>query len=90
MALVLYTGNGSATEHDISEGNNSVRDDEFSSSLSGKRYVGLTNQGATCYMNSLLQSLYMTPEFRRAIYSWNYQEKVRLLFQIVSCIQHLR
>jgi ubiquitin C-terminal hydrolase len=31
-------------------------------------FVGLANQGATCYLNSLLQSLFMTPEFRNAIY----------------------
>lgn len=28
-------------------------------------YVGLKNQGATCYMNSLLQTLYHIPYFRR-------------------------
>jgi ubiquitin carboxyl-terminal hydrolase 7 len=31
-------------------------------------YVGLKNQGATCYLNSLLQSLYFTKVFRRAVY----------------------
>jgi ubiquitin carboxyl-terminal hydrolase 7 len=28
-------------------------------------YVGLKNQGATCYLNSLLQSLYFTNAFRK-------------------------
>ncbi|KAL8095028.1 hypothetical protein AgCh_036497 [Apium graveolens] len=31
-------------------------------------YVGLKNQGATCYMNSLLQFLYHIPYFRKAVY----------------------
>ena len=30
--------------------------------------VGLKNQGATCYLNSLIQSLYFTTAFRKAIY----------------------
>uniref|UniRef100_A0A7S3QRP1 ubiquitinyl hydrolase 1 n=1 Tax=Dunaliella tertiolecta TaxID=3047 RepID=A0A7S3QRP1_DUNTE len=31
-------------------------------------YVGLKNQGATCYMNSLVQYLFMLPYFRKAVY----------------------
>jgi ubiquitin carboxyl-terminal hydrolase 7 len=38
-------------------------------------YVGLKNQGATCYLNSLLQSLYFTNAFR----------KVRILVALNSC-----
>lgn len=32
-------------------------------------YVGLRNQGATCYMNSMLQQIYMTPTIRNAVLS---------------------
>ncbi|KAL0459972.1 UNVERIFIED_CONTAM: Ubiquitin carboxyl-terminal hydrolase 13, partial [Sesamum latifolium] len=31
-------------------------------------YVGLKNQGATCYMNSLLQMLFHIPYFRKVVY----------------------
>ncbi|XP_063145544.1 ubiquitin carboxyl-terminal hydrolase 47 isoform X3 [Candoia aspera] len=37
-------------------------------------YVGLVNQAMTCYLNSLLQTLYMTPEFRNALYKWEFEE----------------
>jgi ubiquitin carboxyl-terminal hydrolase 7 len=33
--------------------------------------VGLRNQGATCYLNSLLQSLYFTNSFRKVILPLN-------------------
>jgi ubiquitin carboxyl-terminal hydrolase 47 len=39
------------------------------------KYVGLANQGATCYMNSLLQALYHTQEFRKELFKWRYNDK---------------
>ena len=32
-------------------------------------YVGLKNQGATCYLNSLIQSLYFTNAFRKVCFA---------------------
>uniref|UniRef100_A0A673HNY9 USP domain-containing protein n=1 Tax=Sinocyclocheilus rhinocerous TaxID=307959 RepID=A0A673HNY9_9TELE len=33
------------------------------------QYNGLKNQGATCYLNAVLQCLFMTPKFREAVVS---------------------
>ncbi|POS84668.1 hypothetical protein EPUL_002212 [Erysiphe pulchra] len=41
-------------------------------------YVGLKNQGATCYLNSLLQSLYFTNAFRKAVYQIPTQDEESL------------
>ena len=40
------------------------------------KYIGLKNQGATCYLNSLIQTLFMTPEFRYEIFKWNFNEEL--------------
>lgn len=41
-------------------------------SRTNHKYVGLVNQAMTCYLNSLLQALFMTPEFRNAMYTWEF------------------
>jgi len=38
-------------------------------------FVGLFNQGATCYLNSMLQALYMTPQFRASIFEFRYDKE---------------
>mmetsp|Transcript_22583 Transcript_22583/g.50628 ORF Transcript_22583/g.50628 Transcript_22583/m.50628 type:complete len:916 (+) Transcript_22583:74-2821(+) len=65
MALVVYQGPAATQVYDLDE----------SSSSTGGSFVGLSNQGATCYLNGLLQTLFMTPEFRRAIFTWNYDKE---------------
>lgn len=34
---------------------------------SSSGYVGLKNFGCTCYMNALMQQLFMMPDFRKGI-----------------------
>ncbi|XP_071974961.1 ubiquitin carboxyl-terminal hydrolase 47 isoform X4 [Engystomops pustulosus] len=43
-------------------------------SKSDTGYVGLVNQAMTCYLNSLIQTLFMTPEFRNALYKWAFED----------------
>nr|XP_022915816.1 ubiquitin carboxyl-terminal hydrolase 47 [Onthophagus taurus]XP_022915817.1 ubiquitin carboxyl-terminal hydrolase 47 [Onthophagus taurus]XP_022915818.1 ubiquitin carboxyl-terminal hydrolase 47 [Onthophagus taurus] len=56
-------------------------------------YVGLVNQAMTCYLNSLLQALFMTPEFRNALYNWEFdgqnQEK-SIPFQLQKLFLNLQ
>lgn len=39
------------------------------SSLNATGFIGIRNEGATCYINSLLQSLHAISEFRRIVYN---------------------
>ncbi|CAA0841356.1 Ubiquitin carboxyl-terminal hydrolase 13 [Striga hermonthica] len=43
-------------------------------------FVGLKNQGATCYMNSLLQTLYHIPYFRKVGISSSTMQNIRVCF----------
>ncbi|CAG0917184.1 unnamed protein product [Notodromas monacha] len=76
-------------ENAFVERNNFLKD-KGSSSGTYKRdspYIGLVNQAMTCYLNSLLQTLFMTPEFRNALYRWEFdsskeEESKSLVFQL--------
>ena len=46
----------------------------------GTGFIGLNNQEATCYMNSLMQAHFMTPEFRNFVYSFDPEEQLGAKF----------
>jgi uncharacterized UBP type Zn finger protein len=39
-------------------------------------FSGMTNQGATCYLNSLIQSLYFLTPFREAVFKWRHNPEL--------------
>ncbi|XP_055703055.1 ubiquitin carboxyl-terminal hydrolase 47 [Phlebotomus papatasi] len=49
-----------------------VKFEPYEEKRKGSAFVGLVNQAMTCYLNSLLQALFMTPEFRNALYKWEF------------------
>ena len=51
--------------------------------------VGINNQGATCYLNSLLQTLYHLPAFRKAVYQIPTGEEETPTDSIPVALQHL-
>jgi ubiquitin carboxyl-terminal hydrolase 7 len=52
-------------------------------------FVGLKNQGATCYMNSLLQTLFHVPYFRKAVYHMPTTEQEEPTASIPLALQSL-
>jgi ubiquitin carboxyl-terminal hydrolase 9/24 len=73
---------------------------EFDSDIGLKQasgYVGLKNFGCTCYMNSLLQQLFMTPALKREFLAVTFpadydQEQLddNLLYQLQSVFANLQ
>ena len=46
------------------------------------KYVGLKNMTATCYLNSIIQQLYMIPMFRETILKINNSSKKNVLYEL--------
>eukprot|EP01130_Rhizamoeba_saxonica_P002958 TRINITY_DN1299_c0_g2_i1.p1 TRINITY_DN1299_c0_g2~~TRINITY_DN1299_c0_g2_i1.p1 ORF type:complete len:2014 (+),score=509.93 TRINITY_DN1299_c0_g2_i1:1-6042(+) len=56
-------------------------------------YLGLKNQGCTCYMNSTIQQLYLIPEFRQALLTVKDNSEDledSMLFQLQTLFAHLQ
>ncbi|XP_048014179.1 ubiquitin carboxyl-terminal hydrolase 47-like [Megalobrama amblycephala] len=51
-------------------------------------YTGLRNQGSTCYLNAVLQTLFMTEEFRNAVESS--QDKSELSSELAHLFKELK
>ncbi|KAF9932989.1 hypothetical protein FBU30_006813 [Linnemannia zychae] len=52
-------------------------------------FVGLENQGATCYMNSMLQSLYFTNYFRKSVYDIATDDNEEPSQSVTLALQHV-
>ncbi|XP_064477292.1 ubiquitin carboxyl-terminal hydrolase 24-like isoform X2 [Ornithodoros turicata] len=71
-----------------------VKEFEYEPLIAGRApsgYVGLKNAGATCYMNSVLQQLFMQPGLQEALLSIDSDkvEEESLLYQLQTVFGHL-
>ena len=56
-------------------------------------FVGLVNQGATCYMNSIMQQFFMNPYFRSGVFSCEYNAgniQEDLVYQLIYMFTFLQ
>jgi len=49
------------------------------------KYIGLKNFGATCYLNSLFQQIFMIPTFYTDIFKFNIYEKIKEIKNLDEC-----
>ena len=49
---------------------------ELFAEKSSPPFTGMTNQGATCYLNSLVQSLFFLSPFREAVFKWRHDPEL--------------
>ena len=67
--LKSYLTNDGKLEFDLTVIFSPPQDTGVAPSRQALGVVGLMNQGATCYLNSMLQNLFHTPSFRQAVYN---------------------
>lgn len=71
----ITTGLSTMADAFLSHDTNGISSSANTSNTSSAKFSGLSNQGSTCYLNSLLQSLFMTPEFRLNLLNWKFDEE---------------
>ena len=51
------------------------------------KLIGLRNFGATCYLNSLFQQMFMNPIFSKDLFSFNIEDKSNLENSVIYNMQ---